>query len=235
MFNLKYCCFFLALIFTISACNFGSTKKEEEEEVEIEITEEEKDEGISININGDEVNIDADKLEESINSSINKMLEGLNNSLKEGERGEVADAVEMTDHKTLKSLLPSRIGWMKQTEYSSEQSGIIGFKVSQAEARYELKDKWIEIDLVDLGGMPLAMFGMSFWDSVEVDRETKEEYEKTYEDGDQKVHEKYNKKFKEGELTTVYKNRYVLAVEGKNVSMRDLESARDKVKLRKLD
>lgn len=35
-------------------------------------------------------------------------------------------------------------------------------------------------------------------------------------------------------MTAVYNNRFVLSVEGKNVSLDDLEDARDKVKTGKL-
>jgi hypothetical protein len=215
-------------------------KKEEEVEKESEVKVEEDKEGVvRIEVNGEEVTIDAEELEEEINSGINELVRELTESL-EGAGKEWDDEdkkLDLMDHRELQSMLPDRLGWtMPQTEHSSEKSGFLGFRVSEAEAKYEskLSDKWIRIELVDLGGMPIARFGLKFWDDVETDRESKEEYEKTYEKDGNKYREKYNKKYEEGELVTVIKDRYVLKIEGEKVKLSDLEDARDKVKIRKL-
>lgn len=236
MSRLKYFSFLLVLSFALNACFFDfsdSDDKKEEDEVMKEEQEENDEDVVKIEVNGEKVEIDAGELEEKINNSVSDMLKKINNSLNENNEG--GEDIELMDHRDLKSLLPSRLGWMSQTEHSSEKSGGFGFKVATAKAKYESGDKWIEIELTDLGGTPLAMFGLSFWDEIEVDRESKDEYEKTYTKDDNKYHEKYNKKNKEGEMTTVVKNRYVLNIEGQNVQLNDLEKARDAVKVKRLE
>ncbi len=240
MLKIKYFSMLLGLCFLASSCllNFNDKKDKEEEKIKFNEEDEKDDDVIHIEVNGEDLKIDADKLEEEITSSVNKMveeltesLEGLNNTWDEEDREET----ELMDHRDLKALLPDRLGWMKQTEHSSERSGFFGFRVATAEARYESKNKWIEIELVDLGGMPIARIGLNFWDEMDIDRESKEEVERTYMKNGDKYHEKYNKKSKEGELKTVLSERYVLSVKGGNVSLDDLEDARDKVKTRRLD
>lgn len=226
----KYFSFLLGLSLILSSCYFDFSDKKKEKPLK-----EAKDDKISLDINGKEVEIDSDKLEEEINSTVNKIISEINSSLEDiGKDWEEGEAPELMDHRELKSMLPDQLGWMKQTEHSSEKSGAYAFRVSKAEALYELKDKWIKIELVDLGGMPIARIGLSFLDEVEVDRESKDEYEKTYEKDGNKYNEKYNKKSNEGKITTVFKDRYVLSIEGKNVKMSELENARDKVKTQKL-
>jgi hypothetical protein len=241
MSTLKYFSFFLGLSLILSSCWVDfSDKKEKEVEKESEVkVEEDKDGVIRIEVDGEEVTIDSEELEEEINSGVQELVRELTESLEEvGEEWNDEDKkLDLMDHRELKSMLPDRLGWtMPQTEHSSEKSGVLGFRTSKAEAKYEskLSDKWIKIELVDLGGMPFARFGLKFWDDVEVDRESKDEYEKTYEKDGNKYHEKYNKKYEEGKLVTVIKDRYVLNIEGKNVKLSDLEDARDKVKIRKL-
>lgn len=247
MTKVKYLSLFLGLSLMLSGCfySFDDKKKNKtengtEEPWETENEENENKEGVvRIEVNGEEMTIDAEELEEEITSGINELVRELTEGL-EGigdEWQDKGEKIELTDHRELKSMLPDRLGWtMPQTEHSSEKSGILGFRISKAEAKYEskLSDKWIRIELLDLGGMPFARIGLKHWDDVETDRETKDEYEKTYEKSGNKYREKYNKKYEEGELVTVIKDRYVLSIEGDNVKLSDLENARDKVKLRKL-
>lgn len=236
MSTLKYFSMLLGLSLIISSCLIDFNDKKEKKDVQKE--EEQKEDVVRIEVNGEEVEVNAKELEEEISQSLNEAFQEIAESFEGlGKDFEGGKKVELMDHRELKSLLPDRLGWtMTQTEHSSEQSGMLGFRVSKAEARYEskLSDKWIEIELVDLGGMPIARLGLSFWDKVEVDKETKNEYEKTYEKDGNKYRETYNKKYEEGKLTTVIKDRYVLEIEGKNVKLSDLEDARDKVKIRKL-
>ncbi len=245
MSKLKYFSFLLGLSLVLSSCLIDfSDKKEDSKEEEEEKSEwkkednEEKDGRVSIEVNGEKMEFDAKEFEEEISQSLNEAFREIAESLEGiGDDWEEDEKMELTDHRELKSMLPDKLGWtMTQTEHSSEKSGVLGFRISKAEARYEskLNDKWIEIELADLGGMPIARFGISFWDDIEVDRESKDEYEKTYEKDGNKYHEKYNKKHEEGKLTTVIKDRYVLNIEGGNVKLSDLENARDKVKIGKL-
>ena len=231
MSKIKYFSLLFGLSLMVSSCFFNFNDKKEKEE------EKKEEDVVRIEINGEEMEFDADEFEEKISSSVNEFVNELTSSL-EGigeEDWEEGEKTEMMDHRELKSLLPDRLGWMKQTEHSSEKSGVLGFKVATAEAKYESGDKWIKIELVDLAGMPFARIGLSFWDEIEVDRESKDEYEKTYEKDGNKYHEKYNKKEKEGELKSVYKDRYVLTIEGGNIKLSDLENARDEVKIKKLE
>jgi len=229
----KLFCSTLITLFLLNACSSGSEETRLEEAPLEKQAKSEND--IHIDINGEEINIDGEELEKKLSAGFKKMAEELSASFEEaGQNMDKAEDIEMMDHKELKALLPSRIGWMTQTEHSSENAGSFGFNVASAEAKYEFGEKWIKLTVVDLGGVPMAMFGLSFWNNIEVDKETKEEIEKVYEENGHKYHVKYNKKLEQGEFTTVVNDRYVIKSEGEKVNLNALKSAYSKVNLGKL-
>jgi len=92
------------------------------------------------------------------------------------------------------------------------------------------------IKITDIGSMTgLAGMTAYAWSSVNIDRESDNEYEKTGTLGGYKSHEKYNKSSKSGEVSVLVGDRFVVDVNGDNVDMNAIKGALGKVDLGKLN
>ncbi len=142
--------------------------------------------------------------------------------------------IEITDFRELKALLPEKVSGMKRTSHTGEKTGMMGINFSTANATYEKGDQSIDIALVDAGGMGMLMTSMAAWSIVEMDRETDTGYERTTTINGNKAFEKYDNTTKSGSVAMIVNDRYILTIEGENISEKDLNGALDKVKVNKL-
>ena len=155
-----------------------------------------------------------------------------------GRMQEVTDAVEQmqeaaergpaepVNFRELRALLPEALDGMERTEAEGATQGMGGFSVSQAEATYETADGASEIDLsiLDYGAVPtLGM--MAPWALVDVDRETSTGYERTVRMGENKGLRKYDTETQDGEFSLVVADRFVVQVDGDNVTDEQIEAA----------
>jgi hypothetical protein len=158
------------------------------------------------------------------------------NSLAGAAAGQPAGKMTLVDFRELKGLLPDSIGALKRVSASGEKSGAMGMGVSQAKGKYRGDgNAHMDVKIVDtagVGGMALAAFGLAM---VEVDKETEDGYEKTTSLGGRKAFEKYNNKSKRGEVKVLVGNRFVVEIDGDEVSADDLKSAVAKLDLGKLE
>jgi hypothetical protein len=176
----------------------------------------------------------------AVDEGINEGIAGMKDALGELEK-QLTDAnggekVEPVDFRELKAELPERINGMKRISAEGERSGWGGFKVSTANAEYEDGDKHLEISIVDAGGMMgLAKVGLAAWAQAEVDRETQDGYERTTTIDGYQAYEKFNNKTEDGQVSVIVNERFIVNIEGRNISARDLKSALDKLNLKKLE
>jgi hypothetical protein len=154
------------------------------------------------------------------------------NSLAAGGAGKAA----LVDFRELKALLPESVGGLKRVSATGEKGGAMGMGVSQAEGKYRGDgNARMEVKIIDtagVGGLAMAAFGLAM---VEIDKETEDGYEKTTTLGGRKAFEKYNNKSKRGEVKVLVGNRFVVEIDGDEVSADDLKSAVGKVDLGKLE
>lgn len=146
--------------------------------------------------------------------------------------------VETVDYKELKALLPESLSGMKRTDATGEKTSAMGMQVSNAEGRYSADNGGgsMTIKITDIGSMTgLAGMTAYAWASVNIDRESDNEYEKTSTLGGYKSHEKYNKSSKSGEVSVLVGDRFVVDVDGNNVEMDAIKGALSKVDLGKLN
>ncbi len=146
--------------------------------------------------------------------------------------------VETVDYKELKALLPESLPGMKRTDASGEKSAAMGMQISNAEGRYRSDDgnSSMTVKITDIGSMTgLAGMAAYAWSRVDVDREGDNEYEKTSTFGGYKSHEKYNKGSKDGEISVLVGDRFVVEVDGNTVDMDAIKAALGKVDLGKLN
>ena len=148
---------------------------------------------------------------------------------------EDGEPIEITDFRELKKLMPNKIAGMKRTKNEGEKSGVMGFKISQAKAKYEAGDKRMEVEIVDFAGVAMIKAGLAAWSTLEVDRESDDGYERTFVDNGVNTHEKYNYKSKTGEINRIIDDRYLLSIKAYNVEQRDLEKAKDAINLNSLN
>lgn len=176
----------------------------------------------------------------AVDEGINEGIAGLKDALGELEK-QLTDAnggekVEPVDFRDLKAELPERINGMKRISAEGERSGWGGFKVSTATGEYEDDDKRLEISIVDAGGMMgLAKVGLAAWAQAEVDRESDDGYERTTTIDGYQAYEKYNNKTEDGQVSIIINERFIVNIEGRNISARDLKSALNKLDLKKLE
>ena len=159
-------------------------------------------------------------------------IEKLSESFNEGKK------VNPVDFRDLKALLPEQIASLKRTNASGEKSSAMGINISKAEADYrdEQENKNINIEITDLGSITglstLAAYG---WYMAEIDKETDEGYEKTFTYKGNKGYEKYNNKYQNGEISVLVGKRFVVEINGNDVSMDEMKSALDMIDIGKLE
>jgi len=152
-------------------------------------------------------------------------------SLSENENGE---AVEVVDFLQLKSMLPESVAGMERTEAEGQKSGAMGMTISTAEGRYEDGNRRLQVNLADAGGIPMAMMGLAAWTNADIERETDDEYERTTMFKGFKAFERYNYKNKEGQISIVVAERFIVNIEGDNIEESDLKNALDAMNLDQL-
>ncbi|MBD2752460.1 transposase [Spirosoma validum] len=143
--------------------------------------------------------------------------------------------VETVNFRSLKELLPADVDGLARKEATGEKNGAAGFTVSTATGNYANDDnsETIEVSLVD-GGGSVVMMGLAAWSMIEVDKETKNGYEKTSTMGENKSYEKYDNTDESGEIALLVNKRFIVTVKGKGVSMDKLKEALKAVDLDKL-
>jgi hypothetical protein len=113
----------------------------------------------------------------------------------------------------------------------------MGFALSHARGRYKgTSEERASIKILDTGGLmgPMA-FAAAGLAMVEIDKETEDGYEKTTTFEGKKAFEKYNNKSKRGEIKVIVGNRFVVEVDGDELSMDALKAAVKSIDLGKLE
>uniref|UniRef100_A0A7V2ZMA1 Lipoprotein n=1 Tax=Ignavibacterium album TaxID=591197 RepID=A0A7V2ZMA1_9BACT len=159
-------------------------------------------------------------------------MQNLSESFNEGKK------VNPVDFRDLKALLPEQIGNLKRTNASGEKSSAMGINLSKAEADYsdEQGNKNIDVQITDLGSVSgLNAFAAYGWYMVDIDKETEDGYEKTFVYKSNKGYERYNNNSKDGEVSVLVARRFVVEINGNNVSMNELKSTLDLIDISKLE
>ncbi|PSR14891.1 MAG: hypothetical protein DA408_05500 [Bacteroidetes bacterium] len=131
----------------------------------------------------------------------------------------------LVDFRILKAILPPRLLGLERMSHTGEKSAAFGFGMSQAEARYGEGAKILKVQVVDGGSSGIANLGLAAWSQIELDKETADGYERTTEIDGFKAFEKWNKKTGSGELLWLYKNRFLITVQGAGIAADDLRKA----------
>ncbi len=225
----------LCLSISISATScFSLSKEKEEEKVEIEY-DSDSDEDMSIHIDSEEegdikINIDMKDPAKALEGLADKM-EDFADKLQNGD----GESVEVINFRELKEMLPSRAAGMRLDDSSGETSGALGFKISTATGEYRDDDQKIEITIADVGASPMVLMGMAAWSNVEFERDSDEGYERTTTIEGHKAYEKYDSEREDGQISLIINKRFLVNIEGRNVSEKDLKSALKRIDIDDLE
>jgi hypothetical protein len=145
----------------------------------------------------------------------------------------IADPV---DFRKLKELLPEKAAGLKRIEATGERSGAMGFTISRAEAKYgDDGQTAVHIEIFDTGGIAgVGTMVLAAWTMADIDKETSTGYEKTTTLEGYKGYEKYDSQSKSGELNVLVADRFVVNINGNNLSDKKLKSILTSLDLNKL-
>lgn len=217
--KLNFFSFMLLAVLVFTACG-GSEKTEEEKAAE-------------------HIKEATDKINESIGDATKNIEGGLAGAMSQLEKavGSIQDDTgtkkKPLNFRKLKDLMPESASGFSRTSSSGESTGMAGFNVSTAKAKYEKEDKQIEVDIVDAGGVGMAMMGMAAWSMMEMDKETDTGFERTTTYKGNKAYEKCNGQ--RCEFSVFVAQRFVMTVKGRNVEINDLHEIVDDIGLNKLE
>ncbi len=145
------------------------------------------------------------------------------------------NAAAVADFRELKALLPADLSGMKRTKATGEKSSAMGMTVAIAEGAYsDGKQGTVDVKITDMGGTGLAGMMSAGWAMGEVDRETETGYERTTTVNGYKAMEKYDTEDKDGGIQVLVEGRFMIEIEGRNVSMDAIKAALDKIDVKKL-
>ncbi|MBK8555296.1 MAG: hypothetical protein IPL65_05760 [Lewinellaceae bacterium] len=153
------------------------------------------------------------------------LQEAMDMAQKAIEKNQHGEMVEPIHFSKLKEFLPEKAAGFERVGLSGETTGAINMKISKAEASYKnQKDQKLNVDIVDTGGIGMAMMGIAAWSSISIDREDEEGYERTGTLNGFKSFEKSQKKNVRNELSLIVGDRYIVAISCEGCEMRDLYS-----------
>ena len=134
----------------------------------------------------------------------------------------------------LKKALPRSLGGVDFEESEGQTSGAFGFKISTVEATYKEEESEFEVTIVDVAGVGKLVKSMAKWTEFEVDKETRNGYERTTEIDGHPALEKYDERRERGETSILVNDRFIISVKGRGVSERQMRRAVDDINIRKI-
>ena len=146
---------------------------------------------------------------------LEQMAKGLE-AMAGGASGNTPAPVDPVSFRDLQTLFPDLTGWEKGKPTGERMTA--PFKFSQAEVHYKKDDSRLEIKIVDSGFNQLLFTPFMMFMQAGYEKETTSGYEKSTTVGGQPGWEKWNTEGKDGEVNAFVGKRFILTVEGRNVT-----------------
>jgi hypothetical protein len=135
----------------------------------------------------------------------------------------------------LKPLVPETFGGLPKTSSSADKSGIPGFMVSKAEARYgDGAGKTVTLEISDTGGVS-GIMALAGWAGIEGESEDDSGSERTHKVSGRLTHEKISKSGGTNEFGVVLGDRFVVSAKGNGVDIGTLKAGVSGMNLAKLE
>jgi hypothetical protein len=136
----------------------------------------------------------------------------------QGLQGMQANAT-VVDFEKLEALLPEYAGWEKSDAKGSQVS--MGFKVSQAEARYTKGDSTIRLQIQDIALAQAMLAPLSIWMAAGYNERSSSGYKKAVTVAGHPGFEEWDKGSKHGAFTVVVGNRFIVKADADEVDNTD--------------
>lgn len=178
-----------------------------------------------------------DEIEEDLAAAkddISNAFDNLGDALEGLKKKHNIDDKAPVSFRDMKKALPKSLAGVDFEESEGQTTGILGIKISTVEATYQEDDSAFEVTIVDVAGVGQLVKKMANWSEFEVDKETKNGYERTTEIDGHPALEKYNERREEGEISLLVDDRFIITIKGEGVSERQMRRAVDDVDIRKL-
>lgn len=148
-----------------------------------------------------------------------------------------ASSYEPVDFRKLKELLPQELAGFEKGDSSGEKNNAFGISVSEAKQSFRTADgsKSVRFEITDPGSLAGPFALANVWMNVDIDKETSDGYEKTSTVSGRKLHEKWSKGSKHGEVHLVVGNRFMVEIDARGVEMADIKSLISKIDVAKLE
>lgn len=144
---------------------------------------------------------------------------------------------EPVDFRKLKDALPQELVGFEKGDSSGERNNAFGIAVSEAKQSFRTADgsKRVRFEITDPGSLAGPFAVANVWLNVEVDKESDDGYEKTATVAGRKVHEKWSKSGKRGEVQMVVGNRFMVEISAEGVEMSDVKALLGRIDVAKLE
>ena len=131
-------------------------------------------------------------------------------------------------------FLPERAGNLRRTSREGATGGALGFHMSVAEAEYEGgSGAEVEVSIADIGAMPvIGSEGFLDWLDLSVDEESDRGWARTIEYEGYPAMEEFRRTRGDrgsAEFTWFVEGRFVVALEGRNLTIDELRELRDAI------
>ncbi len=140
-------------------------------------------------------------------ANIQEAMEQVQDAVKKMNNGE---QVEVVSFRKLQELMPENLNAYERTQKSGETTGAMGMKVSTAKATYQNGDQKIDLEIMDTGGLGMAMMGLAAWTTVTVDREDENGYERTGVLDGYKAYETFKNNGGKSEVNLIINDRFIV-------------------------
>lgn len=210
----------IATFFLFFGCD-KETKDESNKDTDPKVTN-------NNNKNDEQVDNDKNEDEDDFATNMKKLEEMMSGGKK----------VEVVNFRALKKLLPAELENMKRTNASGEKTNAFGINVSKTEGEYKSEDNMqkIKITIMDMGSMKgLAGMTAFAWSWAEIDKESDDGFERTFEYKGHKAYEKYNTKQQDGKVQVLVAKRFMVEINGNDVSIEAIHAALDEIDIDNLE
>ena len=165
---------------------------------------------------------------------ISDALDNLGEAFEGLKKKHNVEGKEPVNFRDLKKALPRNLAGVDFEESEGQTTGVLGIKISTVEATYKEDDAEFEVTIVDVAGVGKLVKSMAKWSEFEVDKETRNGYERTTEIEGHPALEKYDSRRERGETSILVNDRFIISIKGKGVSERQMRNAVDDINLRKI-
>ncbi len=194
-------------------------------------------------VGDNEARDEAEEVREDLRDAADDIAESITDALEEvGEH--MSDLAEELGGETLVDrpihfrefydFLPERAGNLTRTSREGATGGALGFHMSVAEAEYEGSGAAeVEVSIADIGAMPvIGSEGFLEWLDLSVDEESDRGWARTIDYEGYPAMEEFRRTRGDrgrAEFTWFVESRFVVALEGRNLTIDELHELRDAI------